>query len=107
MFDRNSWSAGFAVATGTVTGREHLRLRRNNQDGLAVRVQPARIVAVVCDGCSAGGSNEVGARLGAGWTAAHLPDILDEEPLRPAPQLESRLADYLRVVAAGLGAGGL
>jgi len=57
------------VAVGTVPGREHARLSRNNQDGLAVRVRGDRLVAVVTDGCSSGAFSEVGARLGAAWLA--------------------------------------
>jgi len=45
----------------THIGREHLRIGRNNQDG----VFTAPTVAVVTDGCSSQPQSEVGAQLGA------------------------------------------
>jgi hypothetical protein len=64
--DTNSEVRGAAAA---VTGAHHRRLGRNGQDAAAawtgvVAGQGAGAV-VVCDGCSAGASSEVGARLGA------------------------------------------
>ena len=53
------------VASGVVTGARHLRAARNGQDAAATIVDGELAVAVVCDGCSAGASSEVGARLGA------------------------------------------
>ena len=53
-------------ATGAaVTGARHLRTARNGQDAVAVWIGEAQGAVVVCDGCGAGGSSEVGARLGA------------------------------------------
>jgi hypothetical protein len=57
------------AAAAAVTGAHHRRLGRNGQDAAAawtgvVAGQGAGAV-VVCDGCSAGASSEVGARLGA------------------------------------------
>jgi hypothetical protein len=101
----NNWSAQFIVAAGSVQGREHARLQRNNQDGVAVSVTPERIVAVVSDGCGSGRSSEVGARLGAAWIAAQLPRFADGAP--DAATLGARLTDglagYLRLIADGLG----
>lgn len=53
------------AASGVVTGARHLRAARNGQDAAATIVDGELAVAVVCDGCSAGASSEVGARLGA------------------------------------------
>ncbi|MCC7384610.1 MAG: protein phosphatase 2C domain-containing protein [Deltaproteobacteria bacterium] len=63
---------------GSVAGREHRRLGRNNQDSFAITARRDRLVAVVTDGCSASPSSEVGARLGALAIAARL---LDAPPL--------------------------
>jgi serine/threonine protein phosphatase PrpC len=121
VFDNNDWSSGFAVATGSITGREHTRVHRNNQDGLAVRVEGQRIVAALCDGCSAGRSSEVGARLAAAWIVANLPRLSCEPTLaarigerseslprggaeRLARSIEEELLAYLRQIAAGEGA---
>jgi len=62
-------NADILVSAGTVPGREHTRLSRNNQDGLAIRAHNNRLVAVITDGCSSGTFSEVGARLGAAWLA--------------------------------------
>lgn len=65
----------FEVAGGTVTGRDHvgrgnLLFGKNNQDAYSYRVTDDVLVAVVCDGCSNGLHNEVGAHLGAQLVSA-------------------------------------
>ncbi|ETX07790.1 protein phosphatase 2C domain-containing protein [Candidatus Entotheonella palauensis] len=55
----------FDVAAGSVQGREHHRLGRNNQDAFAWHRSDRGIVAVVCDGCGSQEHSEVGAHLGA------------------------------------------
>lgn len=52
------------IATA-VTGARHQRASRNGQDAAFAWSAGELAVAVVCDGCSSGGSSEVGARLGA------------------------------------------
>lgn len=63
----------FLVTSGTVLGREHARLFRNNQDGIGLCVEDRVISAVVSDGCSEGGASEIGAKLAAQWLAAWGP----------------------------------
>ena len=57
------------AAAAAVAGAHHRRMGRNGQDAAAawtgVGGGAAAGAVVVCDGCSAGGSSEVGARLGA------------------------------------------
>ncbi|NVB80474.1 MAG: hypothetical protein HOV81_18925 [Kofleriaceae bacterium] len=53
------------TAAATVTGARHARAARNGQDAAATWRELGAAVVVVCDGCSAGASSEVGARLGA------------------------------------------
>ncbi len=65
----------FEIAGGTITGRDHvgrgnLLFGKNNQDAFSCRVTEDAIVAVVCDGCSDGLHNEVGAHLGAQLVSA-------------------------------------
>ncbi|HZJ63240.1 MAG TPA: protein phosphatase 2C domain-containing protein [Kofleriaceae bacterium] len=48
-----------------VSGARHLRMARNGQDAVATWTGDGAGAIVVCDGCSAGHSSEVGARLGA------------------------------------------
>jgi len=58
--------------TATVTGARHLRVARNGQDAAVAASGIGWTAAVVCDGCSAGASSEVGARLGAALAVASL-----------------------------------
>ncbi len=57
--------SGVRAAAAAVTGAHHRRIGRNGQDAAAAWVGEGAGAIVVCDGCSAGGSSEVGARLGA------------------------------------------
>lgn len=55
----------YEVAAGSVPGRDHAAAGRNNQDAFAWTIGDAAAVAVVCDGCGAKPSSEIGARIGA------------------------------------------
>lgn len=55
----------FAVAAGSIIGRDHKRENRNNQDAFCVRRTSQALVAVACDGCGSGRFTEVGAHLTA------------------------------------------
>ena len=85
--------SAFHLATASVLGREHARLLRNNQDGVAVRVEGGVAVAVVTDGCGSGGSSEVGARLGARFLAQRVPGLAREHGV--GPQLAAHATDAL------------
>ncbi len=54
----------FALAAGSVTGRDHTLAGRNNQDAYAVLQTQSKTIAVIADGCSEGPQSEVGAALG-------------------------------------------
>lgn len=56
---------GFQIASGSTIGRNHIRIGLNNQDSLCYYEDEDQIIAVVCDGCSAGSFSEVGSRVGA------------------------------------------
>jgi hypothetical protein len=66
----------FEVAAGSVIGREHLRLGRNNQDAFSYKCSDHATIAVVCDGCSGGAHSEVGAKLGARLVAQEINRML-------------------------------
>jgi hypothetical protein len=83
----------FHLTTASVLGREHARLLRNNQDGMAARVEGPTAVAVVTDGCGSGASSEVGARLGARFLAQGMSGWVREVGL--GPQLAERATDAL------------
>lgn len=55
----------FEFAAGSVIGRSHRITGKNNQDAYCIMADQDCTVAVVCDGCSSGQHNEVGAGLGA------------------------------------------
>ncbi len=65
-----------STASAAVTGARHLRSARNGQDAAATWVGESTAGVVVCDGCSAGASSEVGARLGAQLVIAAVRDAL-------------------------------
>lgn len=54
----------FEIAAGSVIGRDHLRLGRNNQDAYGYVLNERMAIALVCDGCGSGAHSEVGAKLG-------------------------------------------
>jgi Protein phosphatase 2C len=53
------------IAAGTVTGRDHSFVGKNNQDALAFLQNDHVTIAIVCDGCGSGNNSEVGAQKGA------------------------------------------
>ncbi|MGK7927631.1 MAG: protein phosphatase 2C domain-containing protein [Spirulina sp.] len=55
----------YELAMGSIAGREHIRLGRNNQDAFWGLSCDRFTLAVVCDGCGSGRHNEVGAQIGA------------------------------------------
>lgn len=55
----------FQISGGTVTGRDHVREWKNNQDAFEIIQTPDLGVVVLCDGCSEGKHSEVGAKIGA------------------------------------------
>jgi hypothetical protein len=59
----------FRCSAAEVIGARHLRGARNGQDAAAMWAGEDAAAIVVCDGCSAGASSEVGARLGASLIA--------------------------------------
>ncbi len=87
------WSRG-----GSVIGREHARVARNNQDGLAVLPD----VVVVTDGCSSQPQSEVGAQLGARFLATWLAHHGRVDADTPRAATEA-LTAWLLAAAEGLG----
>ncbi len=86
-------------------GREHVRLSRNNQDGIGIGVEGSTIAAVVTDGCSEGRASEVGAKLAACWLAAWGPlyaQVFDLDPSGFVPALAGGLVRHLDPLARGL-----
>jgi serine/threonine protein phosphatase PrpC len=72
-------SLPFDIAGGSVTGRNHQHVGKNNQDALGWWVTERAIVAVVCDGCGSSPHSEVGAHLGVQFLLKALGDRLPSE----------------------------
>jgi hypothetical protein len=62
----------FEIAFGSVSGSDHRRSDKNNQDAIYCQETENSIVAVICDGCSEGKHSEIGARLGANILTQHI-----------------------------------
>jgi hypothetical protein len=94
-----SWRAAAAAVTGTA----HQRARRNGQDAAAAWAGERGAAIVVCDGCSAGSSSEVGARLGARWMLGALASRLEAgaEPDAAALWASAR-ADVAHAIAGSI-----
>lgn len=55
----------FEVIFSSVIGKDHKRSGKNNQEAYHYFANDDMITAVVCDGCTDGKNNEVGARIGS------------------------------------------
>lgn len=56
---------GFQFAHGTVIGKDHRDIGKNNNDGWHTCFENDFFIGVVCDGCGKAEHSEVGAKLGA------------------------------------------
>lgn len=56
---------GFEIAAGTIVGRDHVMVGKNNQDAFCWMNSRDMIIAIVCDGCGSASHSEVGAKVGA------------------------------------------
>lgn len=54
----------FQVTYGSITGRNHALIGKNNQDAYYITSDENITIALVSDGCSSGEHSEVGAKLG-------------------------------------------
>src|SRR5262249_18053816 len=91
------------AAAAAVAGARHQRTGRNGQDAAAAWIGENCGAIVVCDGCSAGASSEVGAHLGAQLVIAALAEALaaNERPVRVWSAVRSSVvAELERLVAA-------
>jgi len=74
--ERFAMKGTFEIAGGSVAGRDHAMVGRNNQDAFAWYQDDDVTIAVVCDGCSEGPHSEVGANLIARGMVYAIRDIL-------------------------------
>lgn len=69
----------FEVAAGSILGKNHRRVGKNNQDAWAILTPVQTIIAVVCDGCGSRPCSEVGSQLGAQLTVKTIATMLSAE----------------------------
>lgn len=104
----------FQVAGGTIFGRDHRMVGKNNHDALAIVQTDDAIIGLVCDGCGSGLHSEVGAKIGAQLIANMLlaniqrlgPTVKDFCAEIPFPYWERTRQDVLaqlRVLVQGMG----
>ncbi len=95
-----------SIFRASTIGSEHIRLRKNNQDGILFGRAEIRnkecLFGVICDGCTEGLNNEVGAKLLSRFICGEIPLILSaKEPIEEVPNiLFERCLDYLGSIAA-------
>lgn len=97
----------FEIASGTVTGRDHLTIGRGSQDGLCIlrhRLPYSGeefICGMVCDGCGSSEHSEVGAKLGAKMLVHALSEEIGycEQYMLPSDNVCS--CSYLRQTESG------
>lgn len=101
-------SQQFLATAGSVVGREHVRVHKNNQDGYAIASDGETIVAAVTDGCSSSKYSEVGARLAAAWLA-RCATTYAPGPTGPerAEALGDALIDFISSVCIQMSPGGM
>lgn len=107
---------GWTLAGGSVTGRRHRQLGRNNQDAFCWRESSLATVAVVCDGCGSGAHSEIGAGLGARLVANAMlrqlqraesdiaGDVAALEPEIVLERTRQEVLKRLRVLSRAMGA---
>ncbi|AFY40223.1 hypothetical protein Lepto7376_4094 [[Leptolyngbya] sp. PCC 7376] len=76
---------GFEWAAGSVIGKEHRRVNKNNQDAIAIKSATDYAIGIVADGCGSKAHSEVGAWLAvellAEAIATHLPQPLTKQKI--------------------------
>jgi serine/threonine protein phosphatase PrpC len=94
------------VAAGSVVGRDHRRVGKNNQDAWAWAPLPQGLMAVVCDGCGSQPHSEVGAQLGAALMMRTVARQLAQRSLTDDefwPMVQRQVLIQLRSLARQLG----
>ncbi|EKE30038.1 MAG: hypothetical protein ACD_2C00053G0004 [uncultured bacterium (gcode 4)] len=87
----------FEFAQGSMTGREHRRVGKNNQDACEVIMGDDFIIATVCDGCSDAKASEVGANLICRMLNARMAENIQRlaDELALAENAEKVIGNYL------------
>lgn len=99
----------FQVAAGSVAGRDHTQVGKNNQDAFCFAAHEDVMTGVVCDGCSTGKHSEVGAKLIARLIVRQI--ILNKDKFQGDDDSVARLMQriknsalmYIQLLADGMG----
>lgn len=93
----------FQVAGGTIVGRDHRVVYKNNQDAYAITEYEGLTVAVVADGCGSGVKSEVGAHLGVRLVTEQIARMYAVRRTLDWPRLERHIVSQLDTLAQSLG----
>lgn len=84
----------FEIASGSVTGAQHVHDGRPNQDALCVLNTSTHTIVVVADGCSEGAHSEVGAHLGVRYATRAAQWSIDTFVTAPADDPTPPVSEY-------------
>lgn len=85
----------FEIASGSVTGAQHVLDGRPNQDAHCILTTPTHTIIVLADGCSEGEHSEVGAHLGVRYAARGIEWGIDAFLSTPVPFTSPTEIDFL------------
>ncbi len=92
----------FEVASGTVIGRHHSTVGKNNQDSYYSYAQEGFTLGVVCDGCGSGCHSEVGAQLGVRLVGQALAQQLQHNQSVNWEELREFILQQIRCISETL-----
>ncbi|MGK7923402.1 MAG: protein phosphatase 2C domain-containing protein [Trichodesmium sp.] len=92
----------FESAGGSVTGRNHIKAGKNNQDAYDIFSDDRCTLAVVCDGCGSCPHSEVGAKIGAKLWLTTLRQHLNQNSEINWPIIEQEMLQQLESIAKSL-----
>lgn len=93
----------FELAGGSVVGRDHRVVPKNNQDAWYILTRGDVTVAAVCDGCGSGAHSEVGAAIGARVICQATINALQDDPSYLWEYVEKDLLGVLHNLAREMG----
>lgn len=89
------------VSSGSVIGKYHVGIGKNNQDAYFAKVYGDRFVGVVCDGCGSGECSEVGSNIGGNLLVRAIEDSFLISPTLPSIDL-SKFDEIKRLLTVQL-----
>ncbi|MCS6813115.1 MAG: protein phosphatase 2C domain-containing protein [Cyanobacteria bacterium] len=93
----------FQLAAGSITGRDHLSMGKNNQDAMYSLITDQALISVVCDGCGSCAYSEVGARLIARLTVTTIARHLQAALTNDWASIRHQLLTALQTIVTTLG----